>query len=142
MIYLFDANVLIALADSAHIHHNRVQSWFHGRSKNDGWATCPLTENAFLRILGNPNYPAVSGTAQSLRPYLDRICAWPGHQFWPDSISLRDCSQFPTLPGAKKLTDLYLLGLAIANQGILATLDQRIDSSLIPGGESGLFLIP
>ena len=127
MTQLLDANVLIALAEPSHIYHNRVQSWFHNRSASDGWATCPLTENAFLRILGNPNYPTVRGDTQSLRPFLERICSWPGHQFWSDSVSLRDATRFPNLPGSKKLTDLYLLGLAIENKGVLATLDERID---------------
>lgn len=142
MTSLLDANVLIALADPDHIHHQRVQTWFQARPGTDGWATCPLTENAFLRILGNPNYPAAKGDAQTLRPFLDRICSWPGHQFWPDSVSLRDTARFPTLPGAKKLTDVYLLGLAVGRQAVLATLDERIDPSLVPGAENRLLVIP
>ncbi len=142
MTCLLDANVLIALADSAHVHHHRVQNWFHGRPANDGWATCPLTENAFLRILGNPNYPTVNGDAESLRPFLDRICSWPGHQFWPDAVTLRDSTQFPTLPGSKRITDLYLLGLAVTNHGTLATLDERIDPQILPNGDQHLLILP
>ena len=142
MTCLLDANVLIALADTAHVQHQRVQTWFHSRSANDGWATCPLTENAFLRILGNPNYPTVNGDAQSLRPFLERMCSWPGHQFWSDSVTLRDSAIFPKLPGSKKLTDLYLLGLAASNQGALATLDKRIDPELFSGGDQYLLVLP
>lgn len=142
MIYLLDANILIALVDSNHVHHIRSQTWFHSRSASDGWATCPLTENALLRILANPNYPTSPGDASIMRTFLDRICSWPGHQFWSDSVSLRDASKFPHLPGVKKLTDLYLLGLAVENGGCLATLDERINPSQVTGGSSSLVVIP
>ena len=142
MTCLLDANILIALADSNHVHHQRTQTWFHSRPTTDGWATCPLTENAFLRILGNPNYPASPGDPATLRPFLERICSWPGHQFWPETISLRDAEMFPQLPGVKKLTDLYLLGLAVSKSGVLATLDERIDATLVTGGSQSLLVIP
>lgn len=141
MNYLLDVNVLIALADSSHEHHDRVSSWFHGRKSSEGWATCPLTENGFLRILGNPNYPGVKGDPQSRRIFLRQICSWPGHQFWPDSFSIRDPKLIPHLSSSRQLTDLYLLGLAVANHGALATLDERIDSSLVAGGQNGLLIL-
>jgi hypothetical protein len=51
----------------------------------------------------------------------------PGHQFWPDDLSL---------------TDLYLLGLAVKHGGRFATFHSRIDPSLVPGGLTGYHLIP
>lgn len=62
--FLFDANFLIALGDADHVHHDEAQTFFTLK-KQDGWATCPLTENAFLRILGHPNYP--KGPSSSTR---------------------------------------------------------------------------
>lgn len=52
--FLLDVNVLIALFDSAHIHHVQAHEWF---SKNafQGWVTCPVTENGLLRILSHPS---------------------------------------------------------------------------------------
>ena len=49
---------------------------------------------------------------------------------------------FPQLPGIKKLTDLYLLGLAVSKSGVLATLDERIDATLVTGGSERLLVIP
>ncbi len=55
---LLDVNVLIALLDRRHIHHEPTHGWF-ASAQADGWATCPLSQNAVLRILGQPRYPIV-----------------------------------------------------------------------------------
>ena len=57
---LLDVNVLIALMDPRHVHHEQAHSWFAG-SAPSAWATCPITENAVLRILGHPRYPNSPG---------------------------------------------------------------------------------
>jgi toxin-antitoxin system PIN domain toxin len=139
--FLLDANVLIAMGDSTHVHHERVQRWFHAQPGR-AWATCPLTENAFLRIIGTVSYPGHVGDPQVVRTLLRQMCAFPGHQFWEDAVTLRDFTKFPTLPGAKHLTDVYLLGLAVLRKANLATLDQRIDPKSVQGGAEAYFLIP
>ena len=53
---LLDVNVLIALLDPRHVDHERAHAWL-ADSAPLPWAGCPLTENAVLRILGNPRYP-------------------------------------------------------------------------------------
>jgi toxin-antitoxin system PIN domain toxin len=141
MIYLLDVNVLIAMADPAHVHHAQVQLWFHAQPGR-GWATCPLTENTFLRILSVPSYPGSPGDPMAVRQLLTRMCAFPGHQFWPDHLTLNDAARFPALPAFKHLTDLYLLALAVSHHGKLATLDRRIDPNLLPNGTKAYFLIP
>jgi toxin-antitoxin system PIN domain toxin len=141
MTFLLDANVLIALGDPKHVHHLRVQQWFHAQ-KSLSWATCPLTENAFLRIVGGSGYPIDYGQPADVRVVLRRMCSWPGHQFWADEISLLDVAIFPKLTVSKKLTDLYLLALAIRKQGQLATLDQRINPAILPGGTDSYLLVP
>jgi predicted nucleic acid-binding protein len=123
------------------VHHERVQEWFH-RERGRAWATCPITENGFLRILGHPNYKDVPGSPEELQEALDMICSAPGHQFWPDAISLTDRKKYLHLPSSKHLTDFYLLALAVHYKGKLATLDCRIDSSMISGGEKAYLLIP
>ena len=52
MIHPLDANVLIALGDADHPHRVAALLFFEKTATVQGWATCPLTENAFLRILG------------------------------------------------------------------------------------------
>jgi predicted nucleic acid-binding protein len=56
MISLLDANMLIALFDEAHVHHQAAHDWLL-INRSTGWATCPLTENACIRIMSQPSYP-------------------------------------------------------------------------------------
>jgi hypothetical protein len=39
------------------------------------------------------------------------------------------------------VTDSYLLALAVANSGRLATFDKRIATSAIPGADSAVFVL-
>ncbi len=139
--FLLDANVLIAMGDTNHVHHARAQRWFHAQTGR-AWATCPLTENAFIRIISASSYPASIGDSGMVRTVLNQMCAFHGHQFLPDDLSLLDVKVFPILPVSKYLTDVYLLALAVAHRAKLATLDERIDPTMIPGGASAYFLIP
>lgn len=142
MITLLDASVLIALGDAGHEQEAAALRFFQNEAVPGGWATCPLTENAFLRILSQPSYPRNLGTTAEARRVLDRLLAVPGHQFWPDDISLADTRLFPTLPASRHLTDLYLLGLAVKHGGRFATFDASMDASLVSGGPAAFRLIP
>lgn len=142
MIQLLDVNVLIGLGDANHPHRAAALHFFEKCATVEGWATCPLTENAFLRILGAGSYPAGPGSTQAARRLLDTMRAAPGHQFWPDDLSLTSPGPFPNLPAPRHLTDLYLLALAAKHGGRFATFDQGIDPSLIPGGPTAYYRIP
>jgi len=141
MIHLLDINVLIALCDPAHAHASPARHFFQSTLAGDGWATCPLVENGFLRIFGDPRYPGGPGNPQLARLILDGVLASPGHQFWPDDLSLADRLVFPALPTSKHLTDLYLLGLAVKHGARFATFDHSIDASILPGGPAAYFPI-
>jgi toxin-antitoxin system PIN domain toxin len=134
---LLDINILIAIADADHVHHQRARAFFDANHAT-GWATCPLTENGFIRILGHHAYPKGPGSSHLARCLLDMMCTQPGHAFWPDEISLRGMGN---LPVSKHLTDHYLLGLAIHRKGQLATMDKRIDASTLPGGSAAYLVI-
>ena len=138
--YLLDVNVLIALLDPIHEHHQKVTEWYL-EHRLDGWATCPLTENGFIRIFGHQNYPKGPGSTLIARGLLKQLCLQPGHLFWEDTLSLCDAKRYGRLPSSKGLTDYYLLAMAQANQGFLATLDRRIDSSLLQEGEIAYCII-
>jgi toxin-antitoxin system PIN domain toxin len=142
MIHLLDINVLIALCDPAHPHASPARHFFQSTLSGDGWATCPLVENGFLRIFGDHRYPGGPGNPQSARLILDGLMASPGHQFWPDDLSLADPIAFPSLPTSKHLTDLYLLGLAVKHGARFATFDHSMDPSILPGGPAAYFPIP
>ena len=66
---LLDVNVLVALVDADHVHHELAHDWFADRG-SQSWATCPVTENGFVRVLTNPAYQG-----GELRPDASR----PGH---------------------------------------------------------------
>lgn len=81
MIRLLDANVLIALGDAEHSHRASALRFFEKTATIEGWATCPLTENAFLRILSAPGHPRCPGSPKDVWRILRSITAAPGHQF-------------------------------------------------------------
>jgi toxin-antitoxin system PIN domain toxin len=132
---LFDINVLIALFDPAHVHHERAHGWWK-QNKASGWASCPLTENGFVRILSQPKYPNPIAAQDAIRR-LERSIERGGHAFWPDDVSLVDSTVFHRehLMGPKRITDLYLLALAVRNAGRLVTFDRSIALSTVEGAK-------
>lgn len=73
---------------------------------------------------------------------LSRLLGSPGHQFWPDNVSLMDTRLCPSLTGSQHLTNQFLLALAVKHGGRFATFDARINASLVPGGHEALYVIP
>jgi hypothetical protein len=141
LIYLLDANVLIALIDQDHVHHSYAKAWFE-QTVDDGWATCPITQHAFIRIAGKPSYQ-MPGTASDMAIILKRVCQRPGHVFWPESISLLSSPLVDTakLTSHGQITDTYLLALAVHCGGRLATFDRRLSTRAVMGGDAALSLI-
>jgi uncharacterized protein len=122
---LLDVNVLVALFDAGHVHHDAAHDWFADNRKH-GWATCGITENGFVRVLANPK-SGVSERAPAILRSLRTFCASGHHRFWPDTLSLRDeCFNLSLAHGHQQLTDIYLLGLAAHMGGVLATFDRSI----------------
>lgn len=132
--FLLDVNVLVALFDPDHVHHDLAHDWFAecGRA---AWATCPVTENGFVRVLANPSYGATVSRASEVVERLRIFCGTGGHSFWPDEVSLTDTSLFDPamLRGHRQLTDIYLLGLATRRRGRLATFDRSIPLKAVRG---------
>ena len=131
---LLDVNLLVALFDPDHIHHEPAHDWFadnHAR----GWATCPLTENGFLRVLANPAYGGAVRLPSELIARLRRFCASRHHEFWAADVSIGDATLFDPafLGGHRQLTDVYLLGLAKKHGGRLATFDRTIPVKAVKG---------
>jgi toxin-antitoxin system PIN domain toxin len=131
---LLDVNVLIALFNEHHIHHEAAHDWFADH-QDQPWATCPLTENAFLRILSDPSQRATRLPMSTLADHLGRFCRDERHEFWPDAVSMHDESLFDLslLHGHRQLTDVYLLGLAVNRGGRLVTFDQSIPIAIVKG---------
>jgi uncharacterized protein len=124
---LLDVNVLIALFDAAHIHHEPAHDWF-GTNREYRWATCALTELAFVRVVSNAAYPGSRTTLADAVSRLRTFCAEPQHAFWTDSLSVGEDGRFrwQHAQGHRQLTDIYLLALSVSNHGRLATFDSAI----------------
>lgn len=132
---LLDVNVLIALHDQQHVHHQISALWFRQHAAR-GWASCPLTQNGAVRVMSQPAYPQPAPLAALLAMF-GRSFADPSHAFWPDDISLADGTVFDSqrIHGHRQVTDIYLLGLAVAHGGSFVTLDARIPLSAVHGAE-------
>lgn len=134
--------MLIALIDPRHIAHDLASRWFDSARQN-GWATCPITENGLVRIISQPRYPnALSSPAEAVS-LLAELRQLPNHQFWPDSLTLTDSSRIEAarLHTPAQITDSYLLALAAERGGQLATLDRRMTSEAVTKGGNALLLI-
>ena len=140
--FLLDINVLIALIDPAHVQHDRAHEWFASRGQK-AWATCPLTENGVLRIVGHPRYPNSPGSPAVVGELLVSFRELSGHAFWPDDMSLLDREYVNTarLLDSAHVTDSYLLALARAHDGQLATLDKRLVTDAVIDGPKALHVI-
>ena len=140
--YLLDVNVLVALIDPAHVQHDRAHDWFAARGRK-AWATCSLTENGVLRIVGHARYPNSPGTPAAVAELVAILLALGGHEFWPDDISLVDNRLIDStrLLDSGQVTDTYLLALARAHDGRLATFDRHLVTDAVIGGSKALHLI-
>jgi toxin-antitoxin system PIN domain toxin len=144
MIHLLDANLLIAVLDPHHAHHQIAHRWIGSFRGSLKWATCPLTENAFVRITGNPTYPNSFGSTMYALDKLKENCSQPEHVFWPDELSIRQTELWSEsgIANTQQITDCYLLALAVKNGGKLASLDRHIPAHLVRGGAKALLLLP
>jgi len=142
MTFLLDVNVLIALIDPTHIQHDAAHDWFMAAGRQS-WATCPLTENGVLRIVGHARYPNSPGTPAAVAPLIAGLCALSGHVFWPDNVSLLDSRRLDItrLLTSGQVTDSYLLALACASGGQLASFDRRLVTDAVRDARQCLHLI-
>lgn len=143
MTALLDVNVLIALFDTEHIHYETAHDWFESTGRGL-WATCPLTENGFVRIVASPRYPGRRTTVAEAAECLRRSCQSDDHVFWPDSLSLRGREHLiaASIRGYRQITDVYLLALAVHHDGVLTTFDDSLPITAVPGaGENRILLL-
>jgi toxin-antitoxin system PIN domain toxin len=140
--FLLDINVLIALIDPAHVQHDTAHMWFAAKGQK-AWATCPLTENGVVRIVGHARYPNFPGSPAVVAELLASFLQLPGHEFWPDDVSLLDGKHVNAtrLLDSAHVTDSYLLALARAHNGQLASFDQRLVTDAVTDGRQALHLI-
>jgi uncharacterized protein len=116
--FLLDANVLIALVDPDHVHHQPAGDWFS--SQQEMFATCPITQGALIRHLLRAGH-----SAGDIGVALDRIQALPRHDFWPDDVPF-STDVLAGLVGHRQVTDTYLCHLARGRGSHVATFDRGL----------------
>jgi toxin-antitoxin system PIN domain toxin len=133
---LLDINVLVALFDPDHVHHELAHDWFADH-RSAGWASCPLTENGLIRVLANPRYGSPNASLRGVREAVRRFFASDEHEFWPDNVSIADDVLFnvTAMAGHRQITDVYLLGLATRRKGHLVTFDRSIPLKAVIGAD-------
>jgi len=124
---LLDLNILTALLWPAHEHHDAAHRWFAARG-NARWATCPLTQLGFVRIVSNPAFSPDALSAGEAVALLGQNLTHAGHDSWPDSLHVPEAMKpvESRLQGYRQLTDAYLLALARRHKGAVATFDRGL----------------
>jgi uncharacterized protein len=133
--YLLDVNVLIALAWPLHVQHGIAHTWFE-RAGQKSWASCPLTQLAFVRISSNPKIISAAVSPRAATEALAQMLTLTGHAFWPDDLPVGGLGAFTSnsLVGHRQVTDAYLIELAKRHKGKVATLDSGL-ADLLPPSE-------
>ncbi len=128
---LLDINVLLALLDSDHVDHSRAHDWLDDGIE-ERWASWPVTENGFVRIISQPRYPSPIAPAEAI-DLLRRACDSGPHEFWACDVSLLDARivDRSRLHGPRQVTDAYLLALATVHDGRFVTFDRSLSISAV-----------
>ncbi len=122
--FLLDVNVLVALFWRTHIHHRAANRWF-GENRSVGIRTCPITQAGFVRITSHPRFSGDRMTIAEAQTALNSLLIQPEHEFWPYTLQLAEAISYSgPLSGHQQITDAYLVALAMANGGRLATFDR------------------
>jgi toxin-antitoxin system PIN domain toxin len=124
---LLDLNVLIALLEPGHEHHQKVQNWFNS-SRRGIFCVCPLTETGFVRLTANPSFRPGPRTVPHAIAVLQALKGHPDYLYMSIEKSWVETTvRFARrIVGHQQVTDAYLLGLAISEDGILVTFDKGI----------------
>ena len=124
---LLDLNVLIALTEPGHSHHQSAWNSF-SFAKKSGWGICPLTEAGFLRVTTNPAFKPVQRSIAQAAAILHALKGQSGFYYWQIEHSwVEVTAPFASrIVGHQQITDAYLLGLAIEANGVLVTFDRAI----------------
>ena len=122
--FLLDVNILLALFDPAHGHHRIVARWFSSPGLH--WGVCAFTEAGFLRI--STSTPAGRRSLEQATNIVRSFSNDPNFTYWSIRTSWNSLvTPFADrLYGHQQISDAYLLGLAIQEDGVLVTLDKAI----------------
>ncbi len=134
-----DVNVLVALTNAEHDHHRRAHAWWGGVER---WATTPITESSFMRLMLNPVVTGAAFSFAQVLAVLRGLKAQPGYVWLPDESSLEEAAIEPAgLRGYAQVTDFHLVNLAARSGAVLVTLDARLPRALTTSDRAHCLLI-
>ena len=138
---LLDVNVLIALLDASHASHDAAMRWF-AQDGHRAWASCPITQNGCLRVMSSPSYP-MPRAIWEIAERLTEATAQAAHAFWADDLTLLNAQRinWRRIHGSRKLTDVYLLALAVQHQGRFVTFDRGVPITAVHGATRAHLLV-
>lgn len=131
-----DVNVLLALLDRDHVDHERARAWIT-QEIEQGWASCAITQNGFVRIISQARYPSPVSPNHAIN-LLAQATHMQHHEFGPCTVSVLDCGVVDParIHSSKQVTAAYLLALAVANRGRFVTFDQSISLTTVAGAQN------
>ena len=91
----------------------------------------------------SPEIPEFRGLPRRGCTVRRALRALPGHVFWKDDLSLigSDLVNVDQIMTPGQVTDGYLLALAAANNGQVATFDRRLSTKAVRRGRAALHVI-
>ncbi len=141
--YLLDVNALLAFMDPSHIHHEPFHEWLERKGKVT-LLLCSHVENGVIRVASNPAYKNWLGSAAQVRTEVQNLAVDIQAERCARDVSLCD-DRLLTSPNAltpSRVSDLYLLALAVANGAKFSTFDTHIPATAVAGGSAALEIIP
>jgi hypothetical protein len=93
-----------------------------------------------VRVLSQPAYPSGQRTPAEVIQILNVLkeSFAEAYSFWADDASLTDRTLFNAslLAGARQVTDIYLIGLAVRKKGMLVSFDRSLVWHAVKGGSA------
>lgn len=128
---LLDINVLLALLDSDHSDHQRARAWMEA-TISQGWASCAITQNGFVRIISQARYPSPVAPSEAISR-IGVATQTAHHEYWNCELSLLDSRAIDRsrIHGPRQVTDAYLLALATRHGGRFVTFDRSVPVSAV-----------
>jgi hypothetical protein len=125
---LLDVNVLLALAWPNHQFHAAA---LRRLALGEEWATCALTELAFIRLSSNPAAVTPATNPAQAAALLKYMVSDRRHHYFdelPSPASSEASAWFGQILGHKQVNDAYLLAVVEHSGAKLLTFDSRIQN--------------
>lgn len=134
-----DANALVALCVTNHLHHRDAHAFL---ATVESWATTPVTEAALYRLLLNPQVTTAEHSVADVDAVVRGFRRDPRWRFLADDTTLAaPVVRTAVLVGHRQVTDLHLVNLAAQHGARLATFDRALLSWLDPADRVHAMLI-